>query len=236
MKNLIKNIFILGAFLFALNSTASEYKNTYYEDEGDLLFKIRGFYVHTDAKLTKLPEAKPNTSKPGAFAQNGFGVDTATTYFFTDHFATELSLGFGIVNVKKSALAGASKAYGSGAGDTGKKNEIYYVPASLIVQYHVAPYGAFRPYVGGGVNGTFMHTRSKAIKIANGFGPVLQVGMDFAFKDDTIFNIDVRKHFLKSKVTFKKGFLDPNNPAASDVKPTVKWDPIVVSAGFGFKF
>ncbi|MDP5110481.1 MAG: OmpW family protein [Rickettsiaceae bacterium] len=230
--NFTRNIMVLFVALFALNTTANEYKNSYYEDEGDLLFKIRGFYLNTNAKLTKLPASLANKEKPKSFAQNGYGFDTATTYFFTDNIAAELSLGFGIIKVKSAALASASNAFGNGGGSSGKRNEIYYIPATATAQYHLAPFGALRPYIGGGYNGTFMHTRSKAIKTANGHGPVVQVGIDFVSKDDTIFTFDVRQYFLKSKVTFKKGFLN----SASDVGSTVVWNPLVISAGFGFKF
>ena len=39
-------------------------KNNYYEGEGDLLFKIRGFYLNTSAKLTKLTSHVANRPKP----------------------------------------------------------------------------------------------------------------------------------------------------------------------------
>ena len=225
-----KNIIVLFAILFTFNATASEYKTDYYEDEGDLLFKIRGFYLNTNAKLTKLPESVSGKPKPKSFAQNGYGFDTAVTYFFTQNIATELSLGFGIIKVKSAALQSAANSFGDGTGDAGKKNEIYYIPASATVQYHVAPFGAIRPYIGGGYHGAFMHTRSKAIKVKTGHGPVLQAGIDFVSKDDTIFTFDVRQFFLKSKVTFKSGFLN-----APSVNSTVNWNPLVISAGVGFK-
>jgi outer membrane protein len=223
-----KNIIVLFAILFTFNATASEYKNDYYEDEGDLLFKIRGFYLNTNAKLTKLPASVSGAPKPKSFAQNGYGVDTAVTYFFTKNIATELSLGFGIIKVKSAALQSAANSFGTAAG--GKKNEIYYVPASATIQYHVAPFGAIRPYIGGGYHGAFMHTRSKAIKVKTGHGAVLQAGIDFVSKDDTIFTFDVRQFLLSSKVTFKSG--SPNTP---NVDSTVKWNPLVISAGIGFK-
>ena len=59
---------------------------------------------------------------------------------------------------------------------------------------------------------------------------VLQAGIDFVSKDDTIFTFDVRQFFLKSKVTFKSGFLN-----APSVNSTVNWNPLVISAGVGFK-
>jgi len=201
-----KNIIVLFAILFTFNATASEYKNNYYEDEGDLLFKIRGFYLNTSAKLTKLPASVSGSPKPKSFAQHGYGVDTAVTYFFTQNIATELSLGFDIIKVKNSALQSAANSFGTVAGNPGEKNEIYHIPASATLQYHIAPFGAIRPYVGGGYHGAFMHTRSKAIKVKNGHGAVLQAGIDFISKDDTIFTFDVRQFFLKSKVLFKSVF------------------------------
>lgn len=225
-----KNIIALFTILFALNAAASEYKNDYYEDEGDLLFKIRGFYLNTSAKLTKLPASVSGSPKPKSFAQNGYGADTAITYFFTKNIATELSLGFDMIKVKSSALKAAANSFGNGQGNPGKNNEIYHIPASATIQYHVAPFGAIRPYIGGGYHGAFMHTRSKAIKVKSGHGAVLQAGIDFVSKDDTIFTFDVRQFFLKSKTTFKTDFLN-----APSVDSTVDWNPLVVSVGIGFK-
>ena len=81
-----------------------------------------------------------------------------------------------------------------------------------------------------------MYTSSKAIKVSTGYGPVAQIGVDFISKDDTLFTFDIRKYFLKSNVTFKKSLLGPNNPAISDIRSKVDWSPLVISAGFGFKF
>jgi outer membrane protein len=227
-----KNILVCFVMLFAFNATAGVYNSDYYEDEGDLLFKIRGFYLNTEAKLSKLPASISTSTKPKSFAQSGYGVDGAVTYFFTKNIATELSLGLGVIRVKKAALASAAESFGTGTGDAGTRNDIIHIPASATVQYHVAPFGAIRPYVGGGYHGSFMHTRSKAIHTATGHGAVLQVGIDFISKDDTIFTFDVRQFFLKSKVKFKKGFLG----TVGDIDSTVTWNPLVVSAGIGYKF
>ena len=216
---------------FASNN---DYDADYYEDEGALLFKIRGFYVNSPAKVKTAPIN--GTEKPGDLVQNGFGFDTATTYFFTDNIATELSLGLGMLRTKASALNKASIAYGNGSGSTGKKNDIIWVPLAATLQYHIAPFGAIRPYIGGGYHGSYLYTRSKAIKVRPGHGAVLQAGVDFMAKDDTFITFDIRQYFLKSKMTFKKGFLFPNNAAASDVSSKVGYNPLVISLGVGFKF
>ncbi len=216
-------------------AASGDYYANYYEDEGDLLFKVRGFYLSTSSKPKGFPASVSSKEKPGSLVQHGYGVDTATTYFFTDNIAAELSLGIGMMKVKGSALSKAA-ALGDGTGVGGKNNQIIIVPAAGTIQYHVAPFGAIRPYVGGGIHGTYMHTRSKAIKVSTGYGPVVQLGIDFISKDDTLFTFDVRQYFLKSNVTFRKSLLGPNNPAITDIRSKVDWNPLVISAGFGFKF
>jgi outer membrane protein len=231
--NFVKNAVFIVTTLFVFNAVAKEYKHSYYQDEGALLFKIRGTYLNTKAKLTNFPDSVANRPKPQSFAQNGYGFDTALTYFFSDNIGVELSTGVGVIRVKKSALESASINFGDGSGKSGKNNDVYYIPASATAQYHIAPFGGLRPYVGVGYNGTFMYTNSKAIKISSGHGPVLQVGVDFVFKNDAIFTFDIRQFFLKSKVTFKKSFLGGGAP---DISSNVNWDPTVISAGFGLKF
>jgi outer membrane protein len=216
----------------------NNYYANYYEEEGNLLFKVRGFYLNASSKPKGFPPSVAAKEKPGSLVQNGYGVDTATTYFFTDNIAADLSLGVGMMRVKSSTLSKAASAtsLGDGTGSVGKNNQIIMVPAAGAIQYHIAPFGAIRPYLGAGIHGTYMHTRSKAIKVATGYGPVIQVGIDFIAKDDTLFTFDVRQYFLKSNVTFKKNLLGPNNAAINDVRSKVTWNPLVISAGFGFKF
>jgi len=232
-------VIVLSALVTSANvsfaAKSGDYYSNYYEDEGDLLFKLRGFYLTTSSKPKGFPASVSAKEKPGSLVQNGYGIDTATTYFFTDNLAAELSLAIGMMKVKGSALSKAA-SLGDGTGNGGKNNQIIIVPAAGTIQYHVAPFGAIRPYVGGGIHGTYMYTRSKAIKVSTGYGPVAQIGVDFISKDDTLFTVDIRKYFLKSNVTFKKSLLGPNNPAISDIRSKVDWSPLVISAGFGFKF
>jgi len=239
---ILKNLAIFCVFAISSNVFAGEsvsvpkendyYANYYNDTETSLLFKIRGFYAATNAKMSSLPApTTAGASKPGKLAQQGYGFDTAMTIFVTDNIAAEVSLGLGFYKTKSSALSDAATAYGSGSSSLGKRNQIFMVPVTLSAQYHAAPYGGLRPYVGLGLNGTYMHTRSKAIKAESGFGPVLQAGVDFISKDDTLFTLDIRQYLLKSKVKFKKGFL-----ATDGISSKVNWNPLVISAGFGFKF
>ena len=231
----ITSAIILSSLISTTGSAlaaSDNYYNNYYEDEGALLFKIRGFYLNSSSKLKNLPASNVGSTseRPKTLAQTGYGIDAATTYFFNDNIAAELSLGVAMIKVKSSTLSKASNSFGNGTGKPGKNNQILSVPAAGTIQYHVAPFGAIRPYFGGGIHGTYMYTRSKSYNVASGFGPVLQLGADFISKDDTLLTFDVRQYFLKSNVTFKQALL-----GSADVRSKVIWNPLVISLGFGFK-
>ncbi len=249
MKNSFKKLVFVGLLFLPLSVLAKEdmsheghvddYYANYYEDEGALLFKIRGFYASTNARADNLPTPiNAGANKPGRVVQNGYGFDTAMTIFATDHIAAEVALGFGVYRGKSSALSAAIAAYGTAtAKAAGKRKEIFMIPLTITTQYHIAPFGGFRPYIGGGLNGTWMHTRSKDIKVRSTFGPVIQAGIDFVAMDDTLFTIDIKKYFLKSKFSFRKELLTSvENDNTQNVSSRVKWDPLVISAGIGFKF
>lgn len=240
VSKVIANIILASTLTIPTSSLAAVvekggYYNNYYEDEGDLLFKLRGFYASVSSKPKSFSDAYKDTQKPGSLVSVSFGADAALTYFFADNIAAELSTGIGLMRVKNSALSTAASSFGDGTGTLGKNNNIYMVPVTATLQYHVAPFGAIRPYVGGGYHGTYMYTSSRALKTSSGHGPVAQLGVDFIAKDDTFFTIDVRQYFLKSNVTFKKDLLT-GNQNGPDVSSKVSWNPLIVSVGVGFKF
>lgn len=232
-NNIIIKALLLGTVFTSLSANASVYgMNDNYEYEGDLIFKVRGAYTNTDAKFGSLPALNPGAEAPKALSDQAYGADASLVYFFTPYIAAELGAGFNIFRIKNSALIAASKAFGDGKAVPGKNNEVYHVPATGTLQYHIAPFGAIRPYVGVGYHGSFMSSRTKAFKISNGTGAVGQIGLDIVAKDDLVFNIDVKQYILRTKVTFRKDFL----ATAKDVNTKVKWNPIVISGGIGFKF
>lgn len=230
-------IFLASTNTFAAESKGTDYYPDYYENEGDLLFKVRGFYAATSGKASGLPApTNPGANgAPGSLIQNGLGFDTATSFFFTNNFAVELSLGLIYYNIKGATLDAIFTNYGTGTNNNKKKKNIYSVPASATLQYHIAPYGAIRPYVGGGFHGTYMSTQSKQFKIRNAYGAVVQAGVDFVGRDDTIINFDVRQFFLESRIKYKSTFLNTQN-TTGDVSSKLKLNPILISVGVGFKF
>ena len=114
-----------------------------------------------------------------------------------------------------------------------KKKNIYAVPMSLIMQYHIAPYGAIRPYVGAGYQYTWMLSKAKQFTMESAHGYALQAGVDFAMTDDTMITVDVKRYQLVPKVKFKGSFLG-TPPGTMTTKVNI--NPVIISAGIGWKF
>jgi outer membrane protein len=242
MIRIVRN---LGVALFAafisVNSFAksslddkpsSLYDTEYYENEGGMTFKVRLGGILSSAKQKGLPAPTvPHPVAVGKLAQNGYGGDASISIFLSNYFGIELSLGLNLLRTKYTSLANVAHNYGNN-NDIGKRRNIFMVPATVTGQFHIAPYGGIRPYVGGGYHGAYAFSKAKSLKIKAGYGPVAQVGVDFYAKDNTLINLDVRQFFLSSNVTYKPYLVGGNN----NVKSKVKFNPLVISAGIGFNF
>ncbi len=234
IKQFIKFILLVALVNFAhLGFTAPEVDDYFdYEDEGRLTVKLRGFGSITNGTQKGLPSP---TSARGIISPQandklttkGYGVEGSTELFFNDYLASELSLGFGAYKTK----AANSVAYNySDSATAAKKRDLYIMPLSLLLQYHIAPFGAISPYIGGGVHYSMLFTRSRDYKMSNAKGPVLQAGLDFVARDDTIVNIDVKKYIMQSKAKYKSSVTNQS------LSSKVKLDPLVISVGIGYKF
>jgi len=153
------------------------------------------------------------------------------TYFFTKNWAAELILG-----VTKHHVTGTGVAATNGL-DVGKA---WLLPPTLTLQYHFTDFGAFKPYVGAGVNYTVFFSQT-AGNTANGAGvvitrshlhntwsPAVQVGFDYMIDKHWGFNVDVKKLWLR-----------PNWDGDSNVGALtgkVNLDPWLIGAGVTYKF
>jgi len=241
MLKLYKIIVFTSAVIFATTCFAStkaadtDYDANYYSDEGRVNFKMRGFGSITKSKQSGLPAPTSIRSRSGAAANadlliNGYGIEGATDLFFGDHVAVECALGWGAYNISRASLANIAYNY-SDTAVVSKKQRLYAIPLTFTAQYHIAPFGAIRPYVGGGYGGTYLFSKAKEFKIKNAHGMVIQIGTDFVMTDDTLLNLDIKRYSLSPKITYKGSFVNNNK-----VAPKVKMDPIVISAGIGIKF
>ncbi|WP_434221447.1 OmpW/AlkL family protein [Mesorhizobium opportunistum] len=113
------------------------------------------------------------------------------SYFFTDNIAAELILGTTYANIEGQGAIG-------GLGNIGK---VWLLPPTLTLQYHFTNFGAFKPYVGAGVNYTIFYNQdagsADALKVKNTFGTALQVGFDYMVDQHWGVNFDVKKVFVK---------------------------------------
>ncbi|MER9871024.1 OmpW family protein [Mesorhizobium sp. M0136] len=144
------------------------------------------------------------------------------SYFFTDNIAAELILGTTYANIEGQGTI-------RGLGNIGK---VWLLPPTLTLQYHFTGLGAFKPYVGAGVNYTIFYNQdagsADALKIKNTFGTALQVGFDYMVDQHWGVNFDVKKLFLK-----------PDFDVTVDgAKLTGKaeLDPWVIGAGVTYRF
>ncbi|HEV7257845.1 MAG TPA: OmpW family protein [Bosea sp. (in: a-proteobacteria)] len=142
------------------------------------------------------------------------------SYFFTKNIAVELILGVTPHNVKGAgALAGA------------RIGSAWLLPPTLMLQYHFTDLGAFKPYVGVGVNYTvFFNEKAKggftSFDLKDSFGVALQAGFDYMIDKNWGINFDVKKIFLEPKVKVNNGL----------VSGKVKIDPWLIGTGITYRF
>jgi outer membrane protein len=128
-------------------------------------------------------------------AQNQWIPEFDVTYFFTKNIAAELVLTYPQqVNITS----------GSGNTNVGK---IAALPPSLLAQYHFTDLGAFKPYVGLGVNYTIFGNRQNFPALGNSvtvnqssLGVVGQIGMDYMFDKNWGMNLDLKYATMSTEV------------------------------------
>ena len=135
------------------------------------------------------------------------------SYFFSPNIAAELVL----TVPQKHTLSAGSTEIGS----------LRHLPPTLTVQYHFDA-GAFKPYVGAGVN----YTRFSSVNLPDGVdikrnsvGLALQVGVDIPVAKDLYLNVDVKKVQIGTKVSV----------SGTEIGK-FKVDPLLVGVGLGWRF
>lgn len=117
-------------------------------------------------------------------AQNQWIPEFDVSYFFTKNIAAELVLTWPQqVNISSNST------------NIGK---ISALPPSLLAQYHFTDLGAFKPYIGAGVNYTIFGNRQNfpgypGIQVEpSSFGVVGQIGADYMLDKNWGLNVDVK--------------------------------------------
>jgi outer membrane protein len=183
---------------------------------GDLVVRARAVYLDSANKN----DAQLKTSLAGlgageASINNKWLPEVDFTYFVTPNIAAELILTY----PQKQTLTV------QGLGDVGT---FKHLPPTLTAQYHFSGMGAFKPYLGAGVN----YTRLMSVNLGpdldlkkNSWGLAVQAGADYAIDKKWSVNVDVKKVQIKTDVYYK----------GSNVG-TFKVDPTLFGLGVGYKF
>jgi len=144
------------------------------------------------------------------------------TYFFTNNIAAELILATTSANV-----------YGEGSvKGLGRIGTTWVLPPTLTLQYHFTNFGAFKPYLGAGVNYTIFYNQDghsvDKLDIENSFGFALQAGMDYMIDEHWGINADVKKIFLRPDYKVRSG--------GATLRGTADLDPWLIGAGITYRF
>lgn len=115
---------------------------------------------------------------------------------------------------------------------------VHILPPTLLLQFHVPTAGKFHPYLGAGVNLTFIYDKTGVletpalaglpgdeISLSTSFGLAGQVGADIDLSERAVFNLDFKYVGLKTDVELDGTKVDE-----------VKVDPIIIGVGFGYRF
>ncbi|CAN7225584.1 OmpW/AlkL family protein [Pseudomonas solani] len=155
-------------------------------------------------------------------------------YMLTDHFGLELLAATPFeheVKLKGTALDAANGSLGS----------LKHLPPTLsVVYYPLESQSAFQPYVGAGINYTWIydeHVGSGAtaagfdnFRVKNSWGLAWQVGADYMLTDSIMVNAQVRYIDIDTRA-----YVD-NTALGVRAKVDVDVDPWVYMVGLGYKF
>jgi outer membrane protein len=191
---------------------------------------VTGIIFDDDVTSVKKSTGTDLRSAIGADADIGdVAVPTATvTYFFNKNVAVEL------ICCTAHITAEGTKGLAS-AGDI---VDAWVLPPIITAQYRFDRTAGFQPYVGAGAQ-WIHYWAGKAdnalgatdVDIDDSFGFVLQAGLDYDLGHGWSLNLDVKKSWLDTTITWKNASL-----TNSDVHADLELDPLWVTASLGYRF
>ena len=199
-----------------------------FAERGDLLVRVRGIMVAPNESSSGIT---PTFPAERVKVSNSVMPEIDFTYMLTKHVGTEL-----ILATTKHEASGKTGTTGS----IGKLASTWVLPPTLTLQYHFAPEGPIRPYVGAGINYTIFYSEkaSSGLEAAVGktdvhmspsFGYALQAGVDVPLSERTFVNLDVKYIDMDTNTRL-------TTTAIGTEHVRVHIDPLVVGVGFGMRF
>jgi outer membrane protein len=163
-------------------------------------------------------DVAPNASSSidGLDVKDQWAPELDFTYFFTKNVAAELILA---TTRHEATLNGNSLG------------KLSVLPPTLTLQYHFTDLGAWKPYVGAGLNVSWFY--NDGLKLGNtelgvdnsSVGGALQAGLDYEFQKNWFINFDYKYIWMSTNVTLNGNTLTK-----------LKIDPSVWGIGIGYRF
>ncbi|MHC8307565.1 OmpW/AlkL family protein [Pseudomonas sp. PB3P13] len=209
-------------------------------EAGDILVRAGAITVNpkADSSSVKVDQGPLKGADLGGKAtmssDTQLGLNFA--YMFTSNWGIELLAASPFehdVKLKGTALGAAN----------GKLGTLKHLPPTLSVVYYPRDgKSAFQPYVGAGINYTWIydeHVGSAAqangfsnFKAKNSWGMAFQVGADYMITDRIMLNAQVRYIDIDTQATVENNAVAPGTRA----KVNVDVDPFIYMVGLGYKF
>ena len=228
---------LLSASLIAL-ALAAPIANAH--EAGDILIRAGAITVNpkansSDVKVDSGPLAGANLGgKATMSSDTQLGLNFA--YMVTNNVGIELLAATPFehdVKIKDTSLAAAN----------GKLGTLKHLPPTLsVVYYPLDSKSAFQPYVGAGINYTWIydeHVGSRAqaagfdnFRAKNSWGLAWQVGADYMLTDKIMVNAQVRYIDIDTRATVENDAVAPGTRA----RVNVDVDPFIYMVGLGYKF
>lgn len=142
------------------------------------------------------------------------------SYFFTPNVSAELILTYPQKHDVSATIPSLSV--------DGKIGTLKHLPPTLSAYYHFTDFGAFKPYVGAGLN----YTRFSSVDLPagfsidkNSFGLSVGGGFDYEIQKNVYLNLDVKKVQIRTDLSLNGAGLGK-----------IKVDPLLVGVGVGYRF
>jgi len=199
-----------------------------FAEQGDLLVRVRGIMVAPNESSGGITPTFPAEKVK---VSNSVMPEIDLTYMLTKHVGAEL-----ILATTKHDASGKTGTTGS----IGKLASTWVLPPTLTLQYHFAPDGPIRPYVGAGVNYTIFYSEKASsgleaavgktdVHMSSSFGYALQAGFDVPLSERTFLNFDVKYIDMDTNSRLA-------TTALGEQRVRVHLDPLVVGVGVGMRF
>ena len=221
----------VGARFLTLSLVAVFFLGALPAEGSEWLVRLRAINIDPDSSSSAVRTNGSDIGGSGVTVLDDTVPELDITYKPNPSWGIELVLGTSKHNVYSTGSLAA----------LGHIVESRVLPPTLVFQYHFAPNGTFRPYIGAGVNFTLFYDEEATagfetaaggdsnVDLDESVGLAGQIGMDIG-SGDWFFNIDVKYIQLETTATIST----PGALGVVDVDVDI--NPWVWGVGFGRRF